>query len=158
MAEFYMRKVQPNLLEACDEDAERALQKFKLLQPVKVSLKRARNYEFHKRYFALLNYAFEFWEPPELPDGKLRKNVTPEKSFDRFRKDLTILAGYYDAHYRVNGEVRIEAKSISFASMDEDTFEALYSKTIDVILKHVMTHLDEAMLREAVDEILRFAA
>jgi hypothetical protein len=126
-----------------------------------VSVKRIRNYEFHKKFFALVNYAYEFWEPAPLPDSpehRWRKKVTPEKNMDRFRKDLTILAGWYDAHYRVNGEVRIEAKSISFAAMDEDEFEKLYSATIDVILKHVCTQMTEERLRDIVDDILRFAA
>ena len=158
MADFYMRKVSGTMLAAADEQAEQALTRFRLNDPVKVTLKRPRNYQFHRKFFALLNFGFEHWEPPPLADN--RWNVTPEKSFEQFRKDVTILAGFFDAHYRLDGSVRIEAKSISFASMSEDEFEELFSKTIDVLLKHVFGTLDfsEELLRETVDELLRFAA
>lgn len=158
MGEFYMRKMGGALVPADDQAAE-ALQRFRAGDPVKVTVKRPRNYEFHKKFFALLNHGFEFWEPPELPDAhRWMKNVTPEKSFEQFRKDVTILAGFFDASYRLDGSVRIEAKSISFASMSEDEFERLYSAAIDVLLKHVFTNMAQDELRDRVDELLRFAA
>jgi hypothetical protein len=163
MPGFFMRKVSGSMLAAADEEAEQALSRFKLNEPVKVTLKRPRNIAFHRKFFALLNYGFEYWSPAPLPpdpERKWMKNVTPEKSFEQFRKDVTILAGFYTASYRLDGTVRIEAKSISFASMGEDEFEDLFSKAIDVLLKHVFANSDmsEEQLREITEDLVRFAA
>jgi len=57
--------------------------------------------------------------------------------FDRFRKDLTILAGFYEQTVRLNGEVRTEAKSLSYASMEPDEFERCYNAMINAAIKHV---------------------
>ena len=93
-----------------------------------------RNYQFHKKYFALLNIAYKHWEP-ETQDTKYG---APEKNFDRFRDEITIMSGYYTVAATINGDVRLIPKSISFAKMDEETFQAYYSKVIDVILKKVL--------------------
>ena len=149
-----------SLVPASDADKE-LLDKIKSGQIVTLIYSRMRNYQFHKKWWALVSFAFDYWEPPEIepdPEKKWMKSVTPEKSMERFRKDLTIMAGYYDATYRVDGSVRIEAKSISFGSMSEDEFEKLYSATVDVVLKHVCTQFTGKMLDEVVDQVLSFAA
>jgi len=100
---------------------------------VKADFKKVRNYAFLRKYFALLNVAYDNWTP-----GPVDSKYGPvEKNFDRFRADVTILAGYYDVTVRLDGSTRIEPKSISFAKMDEESFSELYSKTIDVLLKFV---------------------
>lgn len=144
------------LLRPTDDESIEALSKVKLGQVLHGEFTRMRNYKFHKKWFSLVQYGFDHWCPAELSDPKWA-GVTPEKSFDRFRKDITIMAGYYDATYRLDGSVRIEAKSISFGSMSPEDFEALYSSTIDVILKHVLTNYDRAELDRVVDQILGFA-
>lgn len=116
---------------------------------------RERNVRFFRKWWALVDFAFDNWEPAELDDPRW-KGVTPEKTKDRFRKDLTILAGYYEASYRVDGSVRIEAKSIAFGRMSEDEFERLYSNTINAVLKHILTHYDRDQLDAVVEQILRF--
>ena len=147
----YFRKI-PNgsLVPDGESDAE-LLSKIKLGDVVKLTLVRPRNYAFHKKYFALLQLAFDYWEPPE---GKVMKGVTPERNFDTFRHDLAILCGFYDATYRLNGDVRLEAKSISFGSMSEDSFEDLYSKTINVIINRVCTQYTEDQLRRQVEDLI----
>src|SRR5688500_12101092 len=112
MEAFFTKLPNDFLMPAGDEDRA-LLSKIKLGDIVKLKLSRVRNVKFHRKFFALLHFAYEFWDPPVLPDDpeqKWRKHVTPEKNFEQFRKDVTILAGYYQAYYRVNGEVRIEAK------------------------------------------------
>ena len=149
------------LLPAHQEDLD-AIKKLPNGQPLRVKLTRVRNYQFHKKWFALLNHAFDMWEPLEAAPrleavmAVIHTGKNPEKNFDRFRKDIIILCGMYDAHYRLNGEVRLEAKSVSFAKMDEDEFETLFTKTIDVICKHVLTNYTGDELRRVIDEILAF--
>ena len=135
---------------SCEEAA-----KFKIGSAVRFKATRQRNYQFHRKYFALLQFAFDHWTPRELQDPKY-PGIVPEKNFDRFRKDLIILAGFYDATFRIDGTTRIEAKSISFASMSQDDFDRLYSATIDAVLKHILTHYEREELEEVVLQLLAF--
>lgn len=57
--------------------------------------------------------------------------------FDRFRKDLTILAGFYVQTVRLNGEVRTEAQSLAYASMEQEKFERVFNALINAAIKHV---------------------
>ena len=161
LAEAYFVK-QPNgtLSPAYEADRE-TLSKIKAGSFVRLKLNRARNYQFHRKYFALINFSFDYFEIPDLPDDpekKWMKHVMPGKNIDRIRKDLTILAGYHEVFYRVDDSVRIEAQSISFGSMSEDDFEKLYSATIEVVLKHVCKQFTGKMLDEVVDQALSYAA
>jgi hypothetical protein len=85
------------------------------------------------------------------------KGIQIQKNFERFRHDITILAGYYDFTLDINGNTKAIAKSISFASMSQDEFEKLYSKTIDVLLARVFnkTYTEEE-LRQVVDKIIGY--
>jgi hypothetical protein len=123
---------------------------------VSAEIKRPRNYKFHKKYFALLNYAFSIWEPEEPEFKSKLVNKYFGKNFDRFREDIICLAGYYDIVPTINGQVRPRAKSISFGRMDEDEFHELYSKTIDVILKHVLHNYTHEDIDRVVEEIIGF--
>ena len=130
-------------------DIERKkLEGFKHGEGVRVKLTRMRNYEFHKKYFALLSLAYDYWEPPE--------NLVGEKNFERFRKDVTILAGFYEQYVRVDGSTRIEPKSVSFGSMSEDEFSDLYTKTIDALIKHVLPQFTGEELQEIVRAVEEF--
>jgi len=59
---------------------------------------------------------------------------------------------------RLDGSTRVEPKSVSFSKMTEEEFEKLYSRTLDVLIKHIygkgMT-ADE--LNRIVDQFLQFA-
>jgi len=82
--------------------------------------KKPRNYEFHKKFFALIKMLFD--------------NQEYYKNIEHLRKDLTVAAGYYELRHGLNGEV-LEAKSISFGSMDEIEFNKLYNAVINVIVE-----------------------
>ena len=140
--ETFFIKANGALHPASDVDRE-LLGKLKTGQPTRVTFTRARNYQFHKKWFSLLNLAFDYWSPPD--------NFVGEKNFERFRKDVTILAGYYEQTIRLDGSTRTEAKAISFAKMSEDEFEDLYSKTIDVIIKYALTQYTGDELRSVVE-------
>lgn len=134
-----------------DEQSSEWFNKLKIGQAVHGDFRRLRNPKFHAKYFALLNIGYDHWEAPNIGEQGAVKN------FDRFRKDVTILAGYYHTTIRLDGSIRIEADSISFASMDEKTFEKLYSATIDVFLKHIYgKNWSREEIDKAVEEYLRF--
>ena len=161
MTDLFMTKVKTATsyaLVPAHQTDEDALKKLPMTMPLRVKVTRMRNVQFHRKYFALLNYAFDVWEPPEVIVDTLVPSRTqmPEKNFDRFRHDIIILAGFYDSYFRVNGSTRIEAKSISFSSMDQDEFDILYDKTIDVIIKHVLNNYTGDELRAVIDQIQEF--
>jgi hypothetical protein len=143
---------QGEALIAISEEAKEFLSKKKNGTGISGEFKEIRNYRFHKKYFALLNYAYDHWEPGEINS----KYGTPEKTFKQFRKDLTILAGFYNIEMRINREPIVTAKSISFAKMSEDDFEKLYSNTIDVILKYILTNYKRSDLEQVVLNIIGY--
>lgn len=153
MTDFFCTKVKTAtgyaLMPAHQQDLD-AITKLPAGQPLRVKVTRMRNVQFHRKYFALLNYAFDCWTPDEA-------NMVGEKNFDRFRKDIIILAGFYECYVRLNGETRIEPKSISFTNMDQDDFDALYDKTIDVIIKYVLRNYTGAELRAVIEQIEEFS-
>jgi hypothetical protein len=150
-----VRRPGGSLAPATDEDAE-ALRKIKTGAAVRVEVKQIRNYKFLQKWFTLAKFAFDIWS--ERMPAIEYKGQPVRPSFDRFRKDLIILTGHYDATYNARGEVRLEAKSISFASMSEDEFEKLYSETINVILLKILngSGMTEEQLRSHVEEVLRY--
>jgi hypothetical protein len=123
----------PNGWANASEDAEALHQKTKLGQTIHADFKLTRHPLFHRKFFALLKLAFDSWEPGKISN----KYGVPEKNFKRFRNDLVILAGYYKVVIRLDGSTMIEPESISFANMDQDKFEKLYSAMIDTILKRI---------------------
>jgi hypothetical protein len=103
-----------------------------------LTYKRPRNVKFHRKLFALFNFLFEHWEPEHGRKRLTYKGQPIEKNFDAFRKELTILAGFYVASYDLKGRVQLDAQSLAFDSMDDDTFEKLYKAVIDVAIKHFL--------------------
>ena len=148
MDAFFIKTAARTLMPASDHDAE-LLQHIKIGQPTRLTFKRVRNYEFHKKFFALLNLAYDYWIPDE-------GNQVGEKNFDQFREDIIILCGFYRQSVRLDGSTRVTAKSISFANMSEDEFEKLYGKAIDVIIRRVLTNYTGEMLRSVVDQVQDF--
>lgn len=151
----YLSKTMTGFAPA-DEATAEWHRKMKLGQVVQGKYTKVRNYAFLKKYFALLNVGFENWNPGEINS----KFGVPEKNFKQFRSDVTILAGYFIVLIRLDGSTRIDPKSISFAKMEEEDFEKLYSSTIDVLLKYVYKNnkdMDAEKLNQLVEQILLFA-
>jgi hypothetical protein len=79
-------------------------------------------------------------------------------SFERFRKDVTILAGHHHPVVNLKGELRMEADSIAFGNMSEEEFEKLYNATLAVLVHKVMRgRVSEARLREMAEAVEEFA-
>lgn len=143
------------ILLPADKESEKYVGKLIRNDVITADFKKPRNYEFHKKWFALVNFAYEHWTPSHFEDSKW-KHVVPEKSFDRFRKDIIIMAGRYTAVYRVDGSVRIEAKSIAFGNMSEEEFAKLYDKTANVILERILTNYTAEQLAETIVKLETF--
>lgn len=150
--EIILAKAPGGYLVPVDQDSTEEIAKLKTGQGVRVTMKKMRNVQHHRKFFALLNLAFDAWEPAvtEFKGEPIKKN------FDRFRNDITVLAGYYEATVNMRGDVRMVAKSISFGSMEQSEFDKLYSAVIDVILQRILTNYTRDDLDEVIDRVLRF--
>ncbi|MBT6230832.1 MAG: DUF1367 family protein [Candidatus Scalindua sp.] len=135
-----------------DEDTGDWINKLKYGQVISADFKKPRNYEFHKKYFALIKFAYENWSPSPIQGIRLE----PKKNFEAFRESLTIGAGHYEVVFMINGEYKPKAKSISFAKMNEESFNEFYSETINVILDKVLTNYTKEDVDKVVEEVMRF--
>lgn len=143
-------------LAPVDAEAREMVDKLKLGQGIQASVRRARNVRFHRKGMALFRLAYDVWEPLTPLEYK---GLPVAKDFERFRKDMTILAGFYKAVYNARGEVRLEAESLSFASMAEDRFEKVFRAVLNVVWNRVLRNAGyetEAEVERVVDELMRF--
>lgn len=126
------------------------------LQPnaeYKATFTRPRNARFHRKWFALAKVAFEAWDAPTVE----YKGIVVQKNFDRFRKDLTVMAGFAEPVFNVKGELRLEPLSLRFDQMSEEDFSLLYNKTIDVVLGKILSNYTRKDLDYQVERILQFS-
>ncbi|WP_211828689.1 DUF1367 family protein [Kistimonas asteriae] len=144
-----VKRLDGSFVPATHQDAEKC-DRIKIGSGIRGEWKQPRNIGFHRKYFSLLNIGFDAFEAAESE----YKGLPAQKNFERFRKDVTCAAGFYDVVTNLNGDIRVEAKSISFAKMSQDEFEAVYSKTADVLLHRVLRSYTRTDLDRHVDRIL----
>jgi hypothetical protein len=53
------------VLVPVDENAKKLVASVALGEGFSVEAKKARNIKFHRLFFALLNFAFDMWDPPQ---------------------------------------------------------------------------------------------
>jgi len=155
--EVALLKTPHGALVPMDEDEAEKTRRWKSGSVIRGEFTEMRNGAFFRKWWSLAKLAFEMWED-DLPVMEYRgQQVRPD--FERFRKDLIIMSGRFKPVFAADGEMRLVAESISWAKMDEPAFERLYSETINVILNKVLSSrkLTESQLRDAVDQVMRFA-
>ena len=108
-----------------DQDEKR---KLKVGVTYEASITRPRNVGFHRKLFSLFNLGHD--------------NTQLELPFDVYRKIMTMRAGFFTA-YETDKGIHYEANSISLASMSQDTFDDLYSRVMDVIIKDIGVTTEE---------------
>jgi hypothetical protein len=119
----------------------------------KVKITRKRSLPLHRRFFLMLDHAFEHWQPKQLHE---HKGLPVAKTPEGFRKDILILAGYGKPRYHIDGSVTFEAESISFDAMDDETFRKCYEAVHAVLLQHVLTNYSADDLENVLSELERF--
>ena len=153
MAMIYLHKYGNALLPAHEADAA-VVAKWKTGDYIECKVSRPRNAQFHRKFFALMNYGFECFEP----EAKIWSGQVAQKSFTRFWKDVVILCGRAKVVLDIQGDVHMEADSISFASMDEDEFSALYERAITVLIERaILTNQNRDEVNAVVEHMLGFA-
>lgn len=123
---------------ASEYDIER-INKFKTGEMYEIDIKYVRNPVFHRKVFAFFQYCFQYYVSH-------LEHLSEYAQFDKFRKDLTILAGYKEEYYSLDGSVRVEAKSLEFGKMDQDEFEECYQALIQAAIYHIFPQWDEYQL------------
>ena len=116
-----VKQLNGSFLPAHDSDLELA-RKIKIGDVYRFQYSKPRNYEFHKKFFALMDLVFQNQE-----------NYTDR---NELREDLIIEAGFwFEKTNYITGEVTRKAKSINFASMDENEFSELYRAMLDTVIR-----------------------
>lgn len=123
-----------------DQHADK-LKKIKNGSVIELEYKQQRNYQFHKKVFSFFTYCFNYWSSD-------KEFMDEAGQFDCFRKNMIVLAGYYDEYYKIDGSVRIEAKSISYGKMSQDEFETLYHSLVNSAMRHIFKDCDESMYEQ----------
>lgn len=115
-----------------DSDADyEAKQKLKVGEVYTAEIKLARNYGFHRKFFALINCAWEFLD---------EKQTNGFRTVENFRKYVEVAAGYCEPFYSPKLKRWVEIpKSIAFDKMDQAEFEDLYARVRDVI-DRILSH------------------
>ncbi|MCV4285074.1 DUF1367 family protein [Pseudomonas capsici] len=195
MADLALIRTAQGLVPATDADRE-TIQNWKAGQVIHGKFTRMRNAKFHGKFFAMLDLAWDYWEPvgglvprQELrgihglakffesasgKPGQLSEAVTAyiaqieaeraerfpsvDKSREAFREWVTIEAGHFHLIRTPDG-VRKEAKSISWANMDETAFEPLYRDVFNACWRLVLSaHFEsEQAALDAAGQIGSFA-
>lgn len=117
-----------------DEDYEEK-KKLKDGTTYSVEIKVARNLDFHRKYFAMISYAWDFLNEAETATFRTKEN---------FRKYLEISAGHCEVIYHPRLQEFVEIpKSISFGSMDNTEFDNLYQRVKDVVFSLIGGRVSE---------------
>ena len=110
-----------------------------------VTVKELRNVAFHRKYFSLINLAWEYLDEHQRAFFKEDVNA--------FRKTVEVAAGHYEPVYSVARQSWLEVpKSIAFDKLSESDFEQLYEKVKTVIFQTFIPQVK----RDEFEQQLRF--
>lgn len=86
--------------------------------------------------------------------------VTLLKSFDAFRRWVTIEAGYYSEQVMPNGVMVKEPISISFAKMEDIEFAELYKSTLNVLWQFILnkTFTSASAAENAASQLMEYSS
>lgn len=132
---LYVKNTTSGLVPMYDADYEEK-RKLKVGKVYSVEVRLARNYRFHKKYFSLINCAWEY--------QREKTRAFFNEDIEGFRKCVEISAGWYDQIYSIERKEWIQIpKSISFGSMDEAAFSTFYDRVKDVLFQVFLKHITE---------------
>lgn len=113
---------------------------------VRCKVSNPRNYEHHKKFFALVRLTFDNLPLPLVEKWDIRNEYDMLR---RFKRDL----GYFTNTINEYGEHEIEYLSISFAAMEQYEFEQFYNQCIDLVLFKYIKGIDK---QDLITEIENF--
>lgn len=142
--EIFVKSTAAGLVPLYDSDYE-AKKKLKEGQIYKATITIPRNYYFLKKFFALLRLTY--YNLPETLERKL--GIHNEEDL---LTSLKVELGLCDI-YTIDGRTIVKPQSISFAAMDNASFEIFYNRCIDLILHRYLRGTDR---EELIQEIENF--
>lgn len=128
------------------ESDREEFKKLKRNAEVVVEIKKGKNIEFHKKYFALLKLTFENF--PEWLEDTLNVH-----SVEDLRTRIKIDLGLYDISHYGNQSI-IVPKSIAFDKMDETEFEKFYRMSVNHIIKNYLKGVSNEQIEEEIWKFL----
>lgn len=140
--DIYCRVTDLGLVPMYDSDFDEK-QRLKVGDTVLCSVKRPRNYEFHKKFFALLRLTVA--NLPHLIQQQMQI-FTEEDMLECLKVDL----GLYTTVWH-GGKELIKTGSISFARMDNTEFERFFQRSVDAILRIYLRGTDRQALIEEIN-------
>lgn len=122
---LFCKNTAGGLVPMYDSDYEEK-RKLKIGKVYQVEIRVARNYQFLKKYFALINCAWEYQSEQIQAAFHGNKEV--------FRKSLEVTAGFCERIFncKLNSWVDVP-KSVSFGAMSAEEFSDLYERVKDVL-------------------------
>lgn len=141
MAKLVLRKTLNGRLEPTDEIAREVLSKIGVGDLVMVEIRRARNIQHHRKFYALMALVFQ--------------NQERYTNLDELVDVVKVYVGWCEQHTTAAGELIYRPKSINFARMDQIEFDGFYDRVIEMILKRFLPTVTREDLER---ELLEFAA
>ena len=142
---IYIKNTVHGLYPLYPEDHEKKA-KLKIGESYLVEIKKARNIDFHRKYFALINCAWEYQS--EKRQGFFKNDKT------NFRKTIEVSSGYCDTIFNLKLRSWIDIpKSVSFDKMDEYAFGKLYESVRNVIFQTLIEGVSE---KEFMENLMNF--
>lgn len=140
--DIYCRVTDIGLIPMYDSDLDEK-HRLRIGDNVLCTIKRPRNYEFHKKYFALLRLTVA--NIPHLIQQQMQI-FTEEDLLDCLKIDL----GLFTTRWH-GGRQIVKTGSISFAKMDNTEFEKFFARSVDAILRIYLRGTDRQALIEEVE-------
>ena len=140
--DIYCRVTDIGLIPMYDSDLDEK-HRLRIGDNVLCTIKRPRNYDFHKKYFALLRLTVA--NLPHLIQQQMQI-FTEEDLLDCLKIDL----GLFTTRWH-GGRQIVKTGSISFAKMDNTEFEKFFSRPVDAILRIYLRGTDRQALIEEVE-------
>jgi len=131
-------------LRPCTDPDYDQKKRLKIGAVYEAEIREVRNYQFLRKYFALIRCAYAFLTPSQQEFIK---------SPDGLRKTVQIAAGYCEVYYSIKRKEWVEeSKSIAFDKMTEAEFSEVYEGVRLVLFTYFLKHVDEAtFMRELVN-------
>ncbi len=94
-------------------------------------VKRPRNYEFHKKIFSLIKFAYE---NTNLPTA-IHDEIEITQSIGVFRNNLIVSSGFYKVDVVKEDEIRFIPDSLAYDKCSQSKAEEIYSALLDTVAR-----------------------
>jgi len=143
--DIYCRVTPVGLMPMYNSDYDEK-QKLREGETVLCRISKPRNYEFHKKFFALVRLTFD-----NLPERLVQMLGirSEEDMLDCLKIDLGLFRTVWHG-----GRPVVRLGSISFAAMDNNEFEKFYNRCVTLILDKYLSGTDRQALKEEIERFL----